>query len=131
MPLDKYTNLKRLDSFCYWIENKTVELGSISGVSAYKFGIYRYNERPKGNAPHVMCDDAYAWYTKNGNTADEAYTFVRNEIVKIAHCANQGDFDAIDHITTFGEVVKWKIAFLYSNEQLVPIYNRLKPWRRN
>ena len=61
MPLEKYTNLNRSDSFCYWVESKTSELGSIWGGSSYKFGIYKYNERPKENAAHIMCDDTYAW----------------------------------------------------------------------
>lgn len=124
MPLEKYTNLNRSDSFCYWVESRTYSLGSIWGGSSYKFGIYKYNERPKGNASHVMCDDAYAWYTKNGNTAQEAYKFVRGEIVKIAHLAREGKWEAIDEITTLGEVFKWKIAFLYSDGQLIPVYNR-------
>lgn len=124
MPLDKYTNLNRTDSFCYWVESKTHELGSIRGGSSYKFGIYKYNEKPKDTRERFMCDDTYAWYTKNGNSAEEAYTLVRSDIVKIANYARNGEFEAIDSITTFGNVFKWKIAFLYSNEQLVPIYNR-------
>lgn len=124
MPLEKYTNLNRSDSFCYWAESKTSELGSIWGGSSYKFGIYKYNDKPKGKLTGKMCDDAYAWYAKNGNTAEEAYTLVRNEIVNIAHHARNGELEAIDSSTTFGDVFKWKIAFLYSNEQLIPIYNR-------
>ena len=124
MPLDKYTNLNKSDSFCYWLESRTQELGSIWGGSSYKFGIYKYNEKPKGKSVGVMLDDTYAWYAKNGNTAEEAYTLVRRVIVKIANSAKNGEFEAIDNITTFGDVFKWKIAFLYSNEQLVPIYNR-------
>ena len=124
MQLEKYTNLNRSDSFCYWVESKTYELGSIWGGSSYKFGIYKYNEKPKDTRERFMCDDTYAWYTKNGNTAEEAYTLVRSEIVKIANHARNGEFEAIDGITTFGDVFKWKIAFLYSNEQLIPIYNR-------
>ncbi len=42
MPLEKYTNLNRSDSFCYWVESRTSELGSIWGGSSYKFGIYQY-----------------------------------------------------------------------------------------
>lgn len=124
MSLDKYTNLNRFDSFCYWVESRTYELGSIWGGSSYKFGIYKYNEKPTGKLTGVMCDEAYAWYTKNGNTAEEAYAWVRSEIVKIANHARNGEFEAIDNITTFGDVFKWKIAFLYSNEHLIPIYKR-------
>ena len=114
MPLDKYTNLNRSDSFCYWVESRTYELGSIWGGSSYKFGIYKYNEKPKDTRDRFMCDDTYAWYTKNGNTAEEAYALVRGKIVKIANHARNGEFEAIDSITTFGDVFKWKIAFLYS-----------------
>lgn len=124
MPLDKYTNLNGSDSFCYWVESRTQELGSVWGGSAYKFGIYKYNEKPKGTSADVMCDDTYAWYTKNGNTAEEAYTLVRNEIVNIANCAKGAEFEAVDSIIAFDDVVKWKIAFLYSDGQLVPIYKR-------
>ena len=56
MPLDKYTNLNRSESFCYWVESRTQELGSIGAGSAYKFGIYKYNEKPKGISAGVMCD---------------------------------------------------------------------------
>lgn len=42
MPLEKYTNLNKDDSFCYWLESKTRDLGSIAGGSSYKFGIYKY-----------------------------------------------------------------------------------------
>lgn len=124
MPLEKYTNLNRSDSFCYWVESKTYVLGSIKSRNPYKFGIFKYNKKPNGKSSGVMCDDAYAWYAKNGNTAADAYILVRSEIVKIADYARKGDFEAIDAVTTFGDVFKWKIAFLYSNEQLIPIYSR-------
>ena len=59
MLLDKYTNLNISDSFYYWVESRTYGLGSIWGGSSYKFGIYKYNEKPKGNASSVsvMCND--------------------------------------------------------------------------
>lgn len=44
MPLEKYTNLKNVDgeeSFCYGVETKTRDLGSIKGGTSYKFGIYK------------------------------------------------------------------------------------------
>ena len=44
MPLETYTNLERSNSFCYWLESITSELGSIWGGSAYKFYIFEYNQ---------------------------------------------------------------------------------------
>ena len=125
MPLAKYTNLNKEDSFCYWLESRTYELGSFWGGSSYKFLIYRYNNKPAEGDPRVISDDKYAWYSNLGkDTAEEAYQVVRNEIIKVATLAQQGDFDAIDSLDRLGHSYKWKIAFLYSNENLIPIYNR-------
>ena len=125
MPLEKYTNLNKDDSFCYWLESRTYELGSFWGGSSYKFLIYRYNKRPAEGDPRVTSDDKYAWYSNLGkDTAEGAYQIVRNEIVKVATLANDGDFDAIDGLDRLGHSYKWKIAFLYSNENLIPICKR-------
>ena len=64
MPLERYTNLKRDDSFCYWVESRTYELGSIWGGASYKFGIYKYAKRPD-NPGIIVSDEEYAWYTAN------------------------------------------------------------------
>lgn len=124
MKLDEYTNLNRENSFCYWLESKTVELGSIWGGSSYKFGIYRYDKRPD-NPSVVVSDEEYAWYKKyNASNRDEAFELVLKAIVTIAESALSGNLEAIEEENTFGNVVKWKIAFLYANEMLLPIYKR-------
>lgn len=124
MLLEEYTNLNREDSFCYWLEQKTYKLGSIWGGSSYKFGIYRYEKRPD-NPSVVVSDEEYAWYKKyNASNKDEAYQIVLKAIVSIAESASKGDFEAIEEDNTFGTVVKWKIAFLYANEMLLPFYKR-------
>lgn len=124
MTLEEYTNLNRDNSFCYWLESKTQELGSIWGGSSYKFGIYRYEKRPD-NPTVVVPDDEYAWYKKyNASNKEEAFKVVLNSIIGIAKSAQKGDFQAIEEDSTFGNVVKWKIAFLYANEMLLPFYKR-------
>lgn len=125
MPLEKYTNLNREDSFCYWIESKTTDLGSFWGGSSYKFLIYRYNKRPAEGDPRVISDDQYAWYANLGkDTAEEAYKVVLEEIIKVATLAKAGNYEAIDELDRLGHSYKWKIAFLYSDEKLIPVYNR-------
>lgn len=124
MPLEKYTNLHRTDSFCYWIESKTYELGSIWGGSSYKFGIYRYAKRPYQPSV-IVSDDEYAWYKKyNASNREQAYQITLSSIVRVAELAASGEFSQIDDDVTLGEVLRWKIAFLYSNKSLVPIYKR-------
>ena len=124
MPLELYTNLERSNSFCYWLESITSELGSIWGGSAYKFYIFEYNQNrnQKKNGKYIR-DGKYTWLASIGDNRDAAYDVVRYRISQIATAANNGDFTAIDDIM-IGDVVKWKIAYLYSNDQLVPIYNR-------
>ena len=125
MPLEKYTNLNRTDSFCYWLESRTYGLGSVWGGTSYKFGIYRYTNKPKAGDSRIVSDDAYAWYKRYGkDSASEAYEIVRNAIVDIAKAAESGNFDLIDGNFILGESIKWKIAFLYSGLKLLPIYKK-------
>ena len=124
MPLERYTNLKRDDSFCYWVESRTYELGSIWGGASYKFGIYKYAKRPD-NPGIIVSDEEYAWYKwYDAKDRYEAYKITLNSVIKIAELASNGKFGEIDNDKTLGTVLRWKIAFLYSNKQLIPIYKR-------
>ena len=124
MTLDKYTNLNKEDSFCYWLESKTSALGSIWGGSAYKFGIFKFDKTPQIDNPKYAHDDSYSWNSKLGNTAAEAFAAVKEAIVKIANHAKNTEWNEIEKITELWPVTTWKIAFLYSNEQLLPIYDK-------
>lgn len=123
MTLEKYTNLNRNDSFCYWLETKTISLGSMKGGGSAKFGIYQY-ANPTSDSK-LMMDNKYAWYKKyNVSDCGSAYNIVLSTINDIAQAASNGEFDLIDNIKTLGEVYKWKIAFLYSDMSIMPIYER-------
>ena len=124
MALEMFTNLKRGDSFCYWVESRTYELGSIWGGASYKFGIYKYAKRPD-NPGIIVSDEEYAWYKwYDAKDRYEAYKITLNSVVKIAELASNGKFGEIDNDKTLGTVLRWKIAFLYSNKHLIPIYKR-------
>ena len=122
MSLEKYTNLNKKDSFCYWLETITSTLGSIWGGSSYKFGIYKYNVSPKRNDNNYIHDEEYAWLAKYGRNKDEAFEKIKSIIGQIANAANNGNFQEIDSLD-LGDAFKWKIAFLYSNKSLVSIFN--------
>lgn len=53
MTLEEYTNLDKDNSFCYWLESKTYDLGSIWGGSAYKFGIFKFDKRQSKIIPNM------------------------------------------------------------------------------
>ena len=126
MTLDQYAERdEKRDSFCFWLESKTFELGSIWGGSAYKFQIYRCRTAPNPRTGQLS-GEGYAWNSKHGKDAEEVFEKVRKAVCKIANYADEGNFKAIDEIDVFGGVCKWKIAFLYSHKQLIPIYSRDK-----
>lgn len=123
MPIEKYTNLNRNDSFCYWLESETYRLGSIWGGSSLKFGIYQFNKVPKENMP-ANHDKKYCWLSKyDCETSEEAYEIVRDKIATIAEKAAAGDLYGVDEVD-FGDVVKWKIACLYSDNKVINMYTK-------
>ena len=121
MTIEEYTNLDKT-SFCYSLEHVTRNLGSIRGGSSYKFGIYRMGDssgtQPANNRTN---DGEYAWHTKYGITREEAYVSVKSIILKIATLSLNENFSEIEKID-LGDAFKWKIAFLYSNYNLINIF---------
>ena len=120
LTLEEYTNTERSNSFCYWVEKKTEKLGSIWGGSAYKFGIFKIGGNIK-DKKGTLSDNEYAWYSKYGQSREEAYRNVHSNIIRLVEAAQNGNFEEIDSID-LGTVYKWKIAFLYSNKKLLNIY---------
>lgn len=125
IPIDRYTNLNKSDSFCYWLEVLTSDLGSVWGGSSYKFGIYKYNVHPKRNNKKYIYDNEYAWLAKYGKDRNGAFEKIRGIIYQIANAASLGHFKEIDRLD-LGNAIKWKIAFLYSNKNLIPVFNPVK-----
>lgn len=121
MTIEQYTNLNSSDYFCYWVERKTKILGSVGGSNSFKFGIYRYNTPKERHG--TMHDDKYAWYSSLGRTASEVFEKVKQAVVKTAECGYKKDLRAIESIKVLAPMIKWKIAFLYSNESLIPYYS--------
>lgn len=124
MTLEEYTKVKSRDSFTFYLENDLEDLGSIWGGSAFKFGIFnRDNKDPKENSSLIYSDD-YAWYRKYGETQEEAFQNVKDIIVRIIEATKTNDHKSIDSID-LGNAYKWKIAFLYQDQEslsIVPIY---------
>lgn len=116
MTLEEYTNLKDVDNsyFGYWLETKTKSIGTMSGRSS-KYGIYRVDNKDK---------KTYKWNKNLGKTEEEAFTKVKQVILKIIEHVKNKEWKKIDEVKELWPIVKCKIAFLYSNEQLVPMYNR-------
>lgn len=122
MTLEQYTNLNKEDSFCYWLESRTTDLGSIWGGSAYKFGVYKRSDISKVvDADNRRTDGVYAWFIKYGETKEEAFKAVKDIILDIIYAAKNNYIERIDKID-LGPAYKWKIAFLYSDFKVLNIF---------
>lgn len=122
MTLQEYVGIGNKDTFCQWVETKTRMLGSIKGLTSIKFGIYERKD-PNKKPKNYSNDNKYSWLRAYGNNKDEVFKNVKKDIVAIIKFAEKGQFDKIDNII-LPDLFKWKIAFLYSNERLIPIYKR-------
>ena len=126
MSLPDYTQAGNPDSFTNGLETRLEDLGSIWGGSSFKFGIFsRKDKTDKPEGGGASYSDDYGWYSKYGETADEAFLKIREIIVSVAKAATQGDLEAIE-AADLGQVVKWKIAFHYQNRSKQCVVNIFK-----
>ncbi|WP_343539590.1 McrB family protein [Sphingobacterium thalpophilum] len=125
MTLQEYSNRNK-NSFCYWLEAKSNDLGSIWGGSSFKFGIYEKDQKHKiYNTRGRLSDDEYAWYAKYGNTRVEAFEKVKSLLIKVLDAVKEKNYTAIDSID-LGDTIKWKLAFIYSDFQILNIFSKPK-----
>ncbi|MBM94474.1 MAG: hypothetical protein CMI09_01290 [Oceanospirillaceae bacterium] len=125
MTLEQYNSQGDVDSFCYWIESRAEKLGSIWGGSAFKFGVYsRKDTTAKEDSAGRCYNDQYGWLKKYGDSPEAAFKAVRTEVVKVAEAAAAGNLQVVQQ-ANLGEVIRWKLAFIYQNSQepeVIPIY---------
>lgn len=121
MTLEEYSDVGSKETFCYWVEFETEVLGRITGKPSNKFGIWKRKTDNKIVSEDFLFDENYAWYKKYGNSPQAAFTSIRELVVKIIESSQAGDFKHIDGVD-LDSLFRWKIAFLYSNYSLMPIY---------
>lgn len=121
MTLAEYSTAGDKNCFVQWLETRLDGMGSIWGGSAFKFGIYhRKDTEDKASGAGRTYSDEYAWYSKYGKTAEEAFGKVRALVLATAQAAKAGDLEKVDAID-LGDAFKWKIAFQYQNRTDPPI----------
>lgn len=118
MSLDDYVLGKdNWDSFCYWVETKTRELGSMQGATSLKFGLYfaRKEEVTRG----IKDSEGYVFSTKYSNR-DEAFEDIRNELIKLIVAGANNDYATIDQCN-ITPMFKGKILSLYYLDKYICI----------
>lgn len=122
MQLNDYVGIDDKDTFTYWVETRMRPLGSIKGAYSTKFGIYRRKNSDKLSGNYYN-DDHYTWMKRFGDNREAAFNSVKDNLLEIIKFAKTGDFAKIDDIG-IPKLFKWKVASLYSNERLVPIFKQ-------
>ena len=117
MPLTDYSRINNdtdesfRGSFCYALEHET-PLG-IGGGNALKFGVYEFRKPTK--MQNALQDARYAWDAELGKTAEDAYAKLRSQIIEVIEAAQAGEYAKLDS-SPLRRALKWKIAFLYQNQ---------------
>ena len=126
ITLEQYSAAGSQDCFTYWLEAGTESLGSIWGGSAFKFGIFsRGNDKETSDGSGRSYDSKYGWYTKYGDTPENAFSNVISEIVTVASSARLGLLEDVDN-ANLGDAFKWKLAFLTCYIKTTLITNPIK-----
>lgn len=124
MTLEQYTAVDDTDTFCYCVEHGTHDLGSISGYPSNKFGIFK--RKPGSPVPvssDFEYDEEYTWRRKYGNDRHEAFARVKELVIAVVEAAQANEMDAVGSIDLV-KLYKWKLAYLYAPDQVVPIFKR-------
>jgi hypothetical protein len=122
MTLQEYVGVGNKDTFCQWVETKTRILGSIKGMTSIKFGIFERKD-PNKKPKYYRNDERYSWLKIYGMSKEFAFNRIREDILQIVKLSDKGQFDKIDSIV-LPDLFKWKVAFLYSNQRLIPIFKQ-------
>lgn len=122
MKLEDYIDIGNDKTFCYWVEIETGSLGSIRGIPADKFGIYKRGKKKHPNSKLFYSDSMYSWRRKFNKPRDHAFSLIRSRIVEVATLAQKAELEKIEKIDLH-EFFKWKIAYLYSNDSICPFFS--------
>ncbi len=131
MKLSDYVSIKDMkykNTFTYYLEYKTKNLGEIGGVPMTKFAIYQ-TKKDIGMRWFKKTTNNYAYNTKLRNNIKSAFESLKNQILEIVQNAQKGDFSNLEESTGLFPMIKFKIAFLYQNFhkiKILPVYSKDK-----
>lgn len=101
--------------FCYALERQLDGLGSIIGATAFKFGVY-YG-RTKSDERYL-----YRFSKKFGNTLEEAFENIRENILELLEAGENENIDAIaDNIIS--PMFKGKILCTYFSDRYLNVFS--------
>ena len=98
MTLEEYTRVGSKDSFTFWLEGRTDQVGSIWGGSSFKFGVYErknLNDSFKADATYSL-NDKYGWYAYLGETPEQVFAKIKEYLLSVVDSVARKDLKAIE-----------------------------------
>lgn len=101
------------NSFCYWIEYETTELGSIKGGSAFKFVIF------------FDRDTGQYRFSNKFKSKEDAFASVKSGILELIRLAKDGKFADCENVPPYDTMtsIRGKILNMYFPEQFMPVFS--------
>jgi hypothetical protein len=118
LPLDQYVvGKQKKNTFCYWLETRLREIGSIKGgtTAGSKFGIY-FGKTNKDSRT------MYRFPPKYGTSYEEAYDTIRRAIVDLLAAGGKKDFQAIQK-NLLAPMFKGKILSTYYPDKYLNVFS--------
>lgn len=119
MEIDEYVLGKEnyKNTFCYWVETKTRELGSIQGSTSLKFGLYFTGKKEVTRG--TKDEDGYVFIKKYANR-HEAFENIKSELIKLIVAGANSDYETIN-ACEITPMFKGKILSLYYLDKYICI----------
>lgn len=116
MSLEQYAlgQAQAEETYCRWLEFRTLHLGSMRGGSSMKMIIYKNKDKP-------------GWYfAPEYGDEKEAWKAVRGAFIEALKKAEAGDWDTIQDLAPLrgGPALLTKTLHLYFPQQILPVYAR-------
>ncbi len=114
--------LSNNDGWCAHVEKALQAQGIANGGSPLKFGINNYQKKYKLQKGQLK-DITYYWAAKYGETSEQAFQTIKERLQQIQQAALDKDLSSLENIE-FSPSIKWKVAYLYAPESILPIFSR-------
>jgi 5-methylcytosine-specific restriction enzyme B len=101
------------DTFCYWLEFKTKDLGLIGGAPSMKHIVFFQKKKDKW------------FFDKRYSDENSAFEAVRKGIEELVRLGGEEKFDQLESVVPFDRqnLTRGKILYLYHADKFLPIYS--------